>query len=86
MTANRIEKIKNLLKELNPTSIEVIDESAAHYGHPGAATGMGHFLITIASPAFKAQTAVKCHQLVYKVLGDLLETDIHAVRIKIIYL
>lgn len=83
MTTNRIEKIKERLQSLSPTHLEVIDESAAHHGHPGAATGMGHFAIIIAAPAFKDQTAVKRHQMVYKALGDLFETDIHAVRIKI---
>lgn len=84
MNENRIEKIKQRLQILSPTHLDVIDESAAHYGHPGAATGMGHFAITIAAPAFKDQTAVKCHQLVYQALRDLMETDIHAVNIKIV--
>lgn len=85
MNASRIEKIKQRLQAaLAPTHLEVIDESAAHYGHPGAATGMGHFAITISAAAFKGQSVVKCHQFVYQALGDLMETDIHAVRIKIL--
>jgi len=72
-----------LTNTLNPTHLEVIDDSMAHYGHAGNQSGMGHFSLVISSPMFKGKTKIECHRLVYKALGSLMETDIHAVKIDI---
>jgi len=52
-------------------------------GHAGARDGRGHFHIRIASDRFKGLSAVARHRLIYDALGDLLTTDIHAVRITV---
>ncbi len=81
--AERIEKIKSILeKSLSPLSLNVIDESQQHVGHAGAATGMGHFAVEITSQCFEGKNPIQRHQLVYDALGDLMETDIHAIKIK----
>ena len=81
--AARIEKITRLLTDrLNAEEIEVIDESHMHAGHAGAKTGMGHFNVTIVAPAFNGKSLLERHKLVYEALGDMMQTDIHALSIK----
>jgi BolA family transcriptional regulator, general stress-responsive regulator len=66
---------------LQPQHVEIVDESAAHAGHPGAAGG-GHYAVTIVSPAFAGQSTIARHRLVYQALGELMQREIHAVRIR----
>jgi len=78
---NRLELIRTALAILNPEHLSIQDESAHHAGHAGAKAG-GHFIITITSALFVGKTSVQRHQMIYKALGDLLKTDIHAVSIQ----
>jgi len=80
----RIETIKALLQHsLHPQHLEIIDDSHAHAGHAGAMqSGGGHFTAIIVADAFEGKTLVQRHQLVYKALGDLMRSDIHALIIK----
>jgi BolA protein len=81
--SDRVERIRTaLLRGLSPTRLEIVDDSAAHAGHAGAATGRGHFLVEIEAPAFAGLSPIACHRLVYAALGTLMETDIHAVSIR----
>ena len=83
MPAERTAIIKAKLEQaLSPTQVEVIDQSAAHAGHAGAASGAGHFQVTIVSDKFSGQSAVQRHQMVYAALGDLMQSEIHALSIK----
>lgn len=78
----RVARIRAALEAaLAPSSLDVIDDSAAHAGHAGAATGKGHFRVRIESAAFAGQSALKRHRLVHGALAALLETDIHALSI-----
>lgn len=79
---NRIEKIRSALQALQPTQLDILDDSAAHAGHAGAATGRGHFRVKIVSPAFKGLPLIARHRKVYHALGDLMQTDIHALSIE----
>lgn len=80
----RINAIKQaLIEALSPTKIIVEDEGYQHVGHVGAQTGQGHFYVMIASPEFAGKTTLACHRLIYSALGTLMDTDIHALRIKI---
>lgn len=65
--------------ELNELLIK--DQSHLHAGHAGATDGRGHFDVRLVSNDFEGMSRIKRHQAVYKALGDLLESDIHAVRI-----
>ncbi len=78
----RVELIQHALAALEPTLLEVIDDSARHAGHAGAATGLGHFNVVIEANAFIGLSPIARHRLVYKALGSLLETDIHALGIQ----
>jgi BolA protein len=83
----RSQEIEQQLKaRLQPTRLEVLDESAAHAGHSGAnAEGFGtHFRIRIASPLFTGKTRVARHRLVYDALQNFIDQGLHALAIEII--
>ena len=83
MTADRLSLIrKELEAKLDPTELRVKDQSHLHEGHEGARDGRGHFDVRIVSQAFEGQSRLQRHQSVYSALGDLLQSDIHALRIK----
>jgi BolA protein len=83
MTEVRINMIREcLVKSLAPTHLEIEDESYLHAGHAGAEDGRGHFVVTISSEAFSGQPLLKRHRMVYEALGELMQTDIHALTIK----
>ena len=79
---NRVELIESALKTLSPSFLEVVDDSARHRGHAGAATGLGHFNVIIHSQAFAGLSPIARHRLVYQALGPLMQTDIHALSIQ----
>lgn len=81
---NRIERIRSQLQTLQPIELDVIDESHLHVGHAGARDGRGHFKIRIISQEFTGKNPLARHRLVYKALGNLMETDIHALGIEAI--
>ena len=71
---------------LQPTALEVIDESAAHAGHAGAnAEGFGtHFRVRIASPLFEGKPRVARHRLVYDALQLFIAQGLHAIAIEVL--
>jgi BolA protein len=81
ISATRIAEIKKRLAVLEPTECQVIDESAQHAGHAGAASGAGHFRLHIKSQKFHGLKPIERHRLVYDAVGDLMQTDIHALAI-----
>ncbi len=81
--ADRPALIRQRLSEaLTPEQLEVIDESHLHVGHPGAADGRGHFRVRIVSPLFHGLPRLARHRRVYRALGELMKTDIHALTIE----
>lgn len=82
MSAARIERITRALEaRFGDARIEVEDESHLHAGHAGAATGRGHFRLRIVSAAFAGLAPIARHRAVYAALGELMQTDIHALSI-----
>ncbi|GAA0706805.1 BolA family protein [Dokdonella soli] len=80
--SGRIEQIRaRLAAELAPLELEVEDESHRHVGHAGARDGRGHFRVRVVSAAFRGQAPLARHRAVYAALGDLMQTDIHALAI-----
>jgi BolA protein len=78
----RLERIRSQLAQALPASaLELIDDSHLHAGHAGARDGRGHFRVRIVSPAFAGLRPLQRHQLVYRALGELMRTDIHALSI-----
>lgn len=78
---SRIEKIRAALQTLQPSVLEIEDESHRHAGHAGAASGHGHFRVKIVAAAFNGLSPIARHRRVYEILGDLMKTDIHALAI-----
>lgn len=79
--ANEIHK--RLHAALNPSLLEIMDESVHHIGHAGAALGGGHYAVTVSAEAFQDKNLVQCHQMVYAALGELMQHEIHALRINV---
>jgi BolA family transcriptional regulator, general stress-responsive regulator len=69
------------LQTLEPQSLNLQDESSLHAGHAGAASGGGHYRLTIVSPRFAGLNAVARHRLVYETLGELMQGPVHALAI-----
>lgn len=83
-TAELLEQ--RLRDALQPTQLEVIDESHQHAGHAGA-NGLGygtHFRVRIAAPAFVGKPRVACHRLVYQALQAEIDAGLHALAIEIL--
>jgi BolA protein len=80
-TATRAERIRTALATLAPIEVELVDESHKHVGHAGARDGRGHYALRIVSAAFRGTGAVARHRQVYAALGELMQTDIHALSI-----
>jgi BolA protein len=57
------------------------DESHLHAGHAGAASGGGHFKLTIVAPEFKGLTLVARHRAIYAALNRHIPAEIHALTI-----
>lgn len=82
-TPDRVERIRDALQQkLAPLHIFVEDDSHRHAGHAGARDGRGHFNVHVVSRAFEGQSALARHRAVYAAVGDMMETDIHALSIK----
>ncbi len=79
-TATVIEE--RLRAALAPTDVAVVDDSARHAGHAGAASGGGHYNLRVVSPRFNGLGRVARHRLVYDALSDLMRHDIHALAIE----
>jgi BolA protein len=71
-----------LTEALAPVELEIVDESARHAGHAGAAGGAGHYLLHIVSTAFEGKNPVQRHRLVFEAVGDLMQSEIHALSIQ----
>ena len=46
----RLALVRERLQALNPTTLEIEDESHLHAGHAGAQGGASHFRVKIAAP------------------------------------
>ena len=83
MTRSRIDRMRErLTRSLQPQMLDIEDESHLHVGHAGARDGRGHFRVIIVADAFEGLTRVQRHQKIYAALGDLMQTDIHALAVQ----
>jgi BolA protein len=70
-----------LTQQFAPLELIIEDESHHHAGHAGAAGGLSHFRVRIVAEAFRGKTPLARHRLVYAAVGELLQTDIHALAL-----
>lgn len=82
MTTDRIGLLRERLAALEPTELDIIDESHLHVGHAGSRDGAGHYRVKIISHHFQGLRAVACHRLVYDLVQDLMPHPIHALAIE----
>lgn len=75
-----VNNLKHVLANLNPSYLDIQDDSALHVGHAGN-TGGGHYTVTIVSEHFIGLSLIKRHRLIYDAAKTLLEQDIHALSI-----
>lgn len=83
MIADRASLIEQqLIDAFSPIEIRVKDQSHLHEGHAGSQDGKGHFDVLIVADAFNGQSRIQRHRSVFEAVGELMQTDIHALRIK----
>lgn len=81
--AERLQRMEALLRQaLAPTALELRDDSHLHVGHAGARDGRGHFHVRVVSEAFAGKPLLARHRLVYAALGEMMQTDIHALSVE----
>lgn len=74
---------RKLTAALQPTRVEVVDESELHKGHAGhRPAGQSHFRVEIVSAAFEGQSRVARQRRVYEILADELNAGVHALALK----
>ena len=75
------EDIERALREaLAPQRLVVQDDSHLHAGHAGAREGR-HFSVAISAEAFRGQSRLRRHRLVYDAVASLMAQGIHALAI-----
>jgi BolA protein len=80
--SDRTDKIEKLLTEaLAPDSLQITDDSHEHAGHSGYHEGGSHFSVTVVSQAFHSLDTLSRHRLIYDALGDMMQKEIHALKI-----
>lgn len=72
---------RRLAQALEPETLGVEDESHLHEGHEGAKDGRGHFRVLIIAPVFEGKSMLERHRMLYRILDDMMRTDIHALAI-----
>ncbi len=77
---NLVETIRHRLSQLEPTQLDIHDDSALHAGHLGNMGG-GHYRIEITSLHFSKKSHIMRHRLIYQALSDLIPNQIHALSI-----
>jgi len=84
VTPSALQIEARLRERLQPTRLEVFDESAQHAGHVGANdSGFGtHFRVRIASPLFTGLRHIARHRLVYDALQEFMAAGLHALAIE----
>ncbi len=77
------ETIRRKLEDgLQPESLEIIDDSAAHIGHAGHdGRGESHFTVRIQARAFEGLSRVARQRLVMDLLREELAGRVHALSI-----
>lgn len=79
---SRIDQMRTLLAALQPTQMEIIDDSHKHAGHAGARAGGGHYRLDIVSAQFVGKNTLARQRMIYSALGEMMKhNEIHALVI-----
>jgi stress-induced morphogen len=82
---NRQDRLRaELITAFAPTLLEVVDDSARHAGHAGAAAGgQTHYTIKMVSAAFAGQSRVARSRAVHQVLAGEFASGLHALSLSL---
>jgi BolA family transcriptional regulator, general stress-responsive regulator len=81
VTGETVAQLRSALERaLTPRSLEIIDDSERHAGHPGAQAG-GHYRVTLVAEAFRGRSQLERHRLVYAAVAPLMSRSVHALNI-----
>jgi BolA protein len=72
---------EDLSKAFAIQNLVIEDESHLHAGHAGAASGGGHFRVSIIAPDFQGMSLVARHRAIYSALNRHIPKEIHALTI-----
>jgi BolA protein len=79
---DRLQRIEARLREkLEASDVQVVDESHKHVGHAGAAGGAGLFRVTGLPQRFAGLSLLQAQRLVYEAVGEMMDSEIHALAI-----
>ncbi len=73
-----VERMRQRLQALQPQALAIEDDSEKHAGHPGAASGGGHYRLRLVSRRFEGLPRLARHRLVYDSLNEMMRRDVHA--------
>ena len=74
--------VARLTEALDPTVLDVTDESDRHAGHAGARPGGGtHYRVRIVSAKFAGLSRIARHRIVYGQLPDEFADGLHALAL-----
>ena len=72
-----------LMAGLQPSRLEIVDDSARHAGHAAAAPGgETHFNLLVVSERFAGQSRIERQRTVYRLLAEELAGPVHALSLK----
>ena len=76
-------EMRRRLESLEPTRVELIDDSEKHRGHGGYnPSGESHFTLVIESPQFEGKSRVERQRMIHRALGELVGERVHALSIR----
>ena len=76
-------EMRQRLQALNPTRLDLIDDSEQHRGHGGHnPAGESHFTLLIESPEFAGKSRIERQRMVHAALGELVGERVHALSIR----
>ena len=74
---------ESLTAGLEPTRLDIVDESDHHAGHAGAREGgETHFRALVVSPMFAGRSKVQRHRMVYALLTAEFADGVHALALQ----
>ena len=80
---DRVNAIRERInRQFEPDALDISDDSSMHAGHVGAASGGGHFSVTIVSDSFAGKSLLERHRMVYASVADMMPSEIHALSIQ----
>ncbi len=81
--STRAERITALLRQhFTPDHLDVVDDSARHAGHAGAAPGgETHYRLLLVSDLFRGQSRLERSRGVHALLGDEFAGGLHALEL-----